>query len=194
MPQTRTARAPVRAARAPSRSVRASQSRFSRVRSIVRFLRRLGLVFLAFPLVYALVEGLEPLVRDRPKATQFPGSGLAQKVTQAWRDKFSTPLAYVGGGEFASNNIAVYSPDRPHVIVHADVTLSPWIDRDDLKRRGAVLVWEDGQVDAAGLARMRSNFPGLDVQEPISLPRQSFVARGSLAPVRVHIALVPPRP
>jgi len=53
---------------------------------------------------------------------------------------------------------------------------------------------EDGQVDAAGLARMRSNFPGLDVQEPVSLPRQSFVARGSLAPVRVHIALVPPRP
>src|SRR5437870_12165832 len=50
MPQTRTARAPVRAARAPSRTVRASQSRVSRVRSIVQFLRRLALVFLAFPL------------------------------------------------------------------------------------------------------------------------------------------------
>jgi hypothetical protein len=151
-------------------------------------------VFVAMPLAYAIVEGLEPLARDRPKATQFPGSALAQKITEKWRAKFATPLVYVGGGEFASNNIAVYSPDRPHVIVHANPSLSPWIERDDLKRRGAVLVWEDGQIDAVGLAQLRSNYPGLEVQEPISLPRQSFLARGTLAPVRVHFAMVPPRP
>jgi hypothetical protein len=159
-----------------------------------RFAAGFAAVFVAVPLAYTATEVFEPLLRDRPKATQFPGSLLAQAVTQKWREKFATPLAYVGGGEFASNNIAVYSPDRPHVIVHAEVALSPWIDRDDLRRRGAVLVWEDGQVDAAGLAQMRSNYPGLDVQEPLSLARRSFVARGSLTPVRVHVAIVPPRP
>jgi hypothetical protein len=100
----------------------------------------------------------------------------------------------VGGGEFATNNIAIYSSDRPRVIVHADPSLSPWIDRIDLARRGAVLVWEDGQVDDRGLAQMRSTYPGLDVQAPVSLPRQSLVARGRLKPVRVHFAIVPPRP
>jgi 4-amino-4-deoxy-L-arabinose transferase-like glycosyltransferase len=159
-----------------------------------RFAAGFMAIFIAMPLAYLIVEGFEPLVRDRPKATQFPGPALAQKVTQAWREKFSSPLPYVGGGEFATNNIAVYSPDRPHVIVHADVSLSPWIDRGDLSRRGAVLVWEDGQVDDRGLAQMRSTYPGLDVQEPISLPRQSLVARGRLKPVRVHFAIVPPRP
>ena len=151
-------------------------------------------IFVAMPLAYAIVEGLEPLVRDRSKATQFPGPALAQRVTQAWREKFSSPLPYVGGGEFATNNIAIYSPDRPRVIVHADPALSPWIDRADLSRRGAVLVWEDGQIDDRGLAQLRSNYPGLDVQQPISLPRQSLVARGKLKPVRVHFAIVPPRP
>jgi 4-amino-4-deoxy-L-arabinose transferase-like glycosyltransferase len=151
-------------------------------------------IFVAMPLIYAAVEGFEPLVRDRPKATQFPGAALAAKVTAKWREKFASPLPYVGGGEFASNNIAVYSPDRPHVIVHGDVRLSPWIDRDELRRRGAVLVWEDGQVDAAQLAQLRSDYPGLEVQEPISLPRASFVKRGALQPVRVHLAIVPPRP
>ena len=87
----------------------------------------------------------------------------------------------MGGGEFATNNIAVYSPDRPHVIVHADPAISPWIDRDDLRRRGAVLVWEDGQVDAAGAGAAALDYPGLDVQEPIMLPRQVFVARGARA-------------
>lgn len=151
-------------------------------------------IFVAMPLAYLIVEGFEPLVRDRPKATQFPGRQVAATVTQRWREKFASALPYVGGGEFATNNIAVYSPDRPHVIVHADPAKSPWIDRDDLRRRGAVLVWEDGQVDAAALAQMRSDYPGLDVQEPIVLPRQTFVARGKVQPVRVHIAIVPPRP
>jgi 4-amino-4-deoxy-L-arabinose transferase-like glycosyltransferase len=159
-----------------------------------RFAAAFLVILLAMPLTYAVVEGLEPLLRDRPKATQFPGRALAGQVTRAWREKFSSPLPYVGGGEFATNNIAVYSSDHPRVIVHADLSLSPWVDRADLARRGAVLVWEDGQVDAAGLAQMRSTYPGLDVQEPISLPRQSLVARGKLKPVRVHFAVVPPRP
>ena len=115
-------------------------------------------------------------------------------MTQRWREKFNSALAYVGGGEFATNNIAVYSPDRPRAIVHADLAISPWIDRDDLRRRGAVLVWEDGQVEAAALAQLRLDYPGLDVQEPIVLPRQVFVARGAVQPVRVHFAIVPPRP
>ena len=86
------------------------------------------------------------------------------------------------------------SGDWPRVIVHADPAISPWVDRDDLRRRGAVLVWEDGQVDATGLAQMRSTYPGLDVQAPLTLPRQVFVESGHVRPVRVHVAFVPPRP
>src|SRR5205823_13179033 len=77
-------------------------------------------VFGAMPLADAIVEELEPLLRDRAKATQFPGRLLAETVTRAWRDKYGSALPYVGGGEFSTNNIAVYSPDRPRVIVHAD--------------------------------------------------------------------------
>jgi 4-amino-4-deoxy-L-arabinose transferase-like glycosyltransferase len=161
---------------------------------LARFAGAFLIVFAAFPLAYAATEGLEPLVRDRPKATQFPGRVLAETVTQRWRDKFNTALPYVGGGEFATNNIAVYSPDRPHVIVHANPAKSPWVDRDDLRRRGAVLVWEDGQVSPDMLAQLRSDYPGLAVQEPIVLQRQVFVSRRPVNPVRVHVALVPPRP
>ena len=57
--------------------------------------------------------------------------------------------------------------------------ISPWVDRDELRRRGAVIVWEDGQIDAAALAQLRTDYPGLKVQAPLTLPRQTFVARGS---------------
>jgi dolichyl-phosphate-mannose-protein mannosyltransferase len=148
-------------------------------------------VFVAAPVAYAAVELGEPLLRDRPKATQFPGRLLAEQITRTWHDKFGKPLAYVGGGEFATNTIAVYSPDRPHVIVHADPALSPWIDRGDLKKRGAVLVWEDGQADEARLAQWRAAFPGFDLQPPLILPRQTL---RPTRPARIYVALVPPRP
>jgi len=150
-------------------------------------------VFLAMPIAYAAVEALEPALRDRPKATQFPGRHLANEITARWHAKFGSPVPFVGGGEFATNNIAVYSADRPRVIVHADPGLSPWVDREELRRRGAVIVWEDGQLDAAAMAQLRRDYPGLDVQAPLSLPRQTFVGH-DLKPARVHYAFVPPRP
>jgi len=99
----------------------------------------------------------------------------------------------VGGGEFATNNIAVYSADRPRVIVHANPGISPWVDRDELRRRGAVIVWEDGQDRCRRTSRTALRLSGLDVQEPLTLPRQTFIARGNVQPVRVHFAIVPPR-
>ena len=158
-----------------------------------RFATAFLVVFLAMPLAYMAVETLEPVWRDRPKATQFPGQRLADEITRAWHAKFATPLPFVGGGEFATNNIAVYSPDQPRVIVHADPAISPWVDREELRRRGAVIVWEDGQLDAAAMAQLRRDYPGLDVQEPLSLARQTFVGN-NLRPARVHFAIVPPRP
>ena len=158
-----------------------------------RFAAGFVVVFLAMPFAYVAVEALEPAWRDRPKATQFPGRQLADEITRAWRAKFGTPVPFVGGGEFSTNNIAVYSPDKPRVIVHADPTISPWINRDELRKRGAVIVWEDGQLDAAAMAQLRRDYPGLKVQEPLSLPRQTFVGT-NLRPARVHFAIVPPRP
>ena len=63
-----------------------------------------------------------------PRRRSFPAASSPQTVTQRWREKFDSALPYVGGGEFATNNIAVYSADRPRVIVHADLAHQP-VDR-----------------------------------------------------------------
>ena len=108
-------------------------------------LRRFAIGLLAIlviaPVAYAAVEVGEPLLRDRPKATQFPGRMLADIVTRTWRERFDTPLVYVGGGEFATNNVAVYSADRPHVIVHGSVAAALWI-------RQGVLTFDDAVAQA----------------------------------------------
>ena len=50
------------------------------------------------------------------------------------------------------------------------------------------------EVKPAQLARLRSDYPGLEVREPLTLARQVFVESAHVRPVRVHVAFVPPRP
>ncbi len=167
-------------------------------RRLAAFARGFLIVFLGMPLAYAAVELFEPLVRDRPKATQFPGKLLAETITRRWRERTGSPLRYVGGaevgtgpGEFAANTVAVYSPDRPHVIVHGNPKLSPWIDMADVERRGAVLVWAPPPGEARLPENLRATFPRAELQPPLTLARQT------LAPVRpaiIHYAFVPPQP
>ncbi len=155
-----------------------------------RFAAAFIAVFVAVPVIYAAVEIGEPFVRDRPKATQFPGKVFAAMVTRDWHRRYGTRLVYVGGSEFAANNVAVYSPDRPHVIVHAELKLSPWIDKAALRRHGAVLVWEPGLL-GADLAQLKATFGDVEVQPELVLPRQSW---HPVRPVRIAYAFVPPRP
>ena len=70
-------------------------------------------VFLVLLGAYAADEQLEPLFRNRQKATHFPGREIARIVTDRWHQQTGTPLRYVGGapledagaaGEFAANN------------------------------------------------------------------------------------------
>ena len=154
------------------------------------FARWALVVLLAWPIAYGATELGEPFLRDRPKATQFPGREMAALITQRWHAEIGTDLVYVTGTEFEANNMAVYSPDRPHVLVHGDPALSPWIDMADLKRRGAVLVWSptSGGISPQDLL---ARFPAAEMQQPLVLPRHTLYPR---KPVTVFYAFLKPQP
>ena len=116
---------------------------------------------------------------------------MADSITRAWRERYGTPLVYAGGTEFAVNNLAVYSPDRPHVLPHGNPKLAPWVDMSDLARRGAVVVWEEGHLRAR-LEEWRVTFGAFDVQPTLVLARQTWNRR--VASTHIIYAFVPPRP
>jgi hypothetical protein len=148
-------------------------------------------VFIAFPLAYAGIEIFEPFVRARAKATQFPGAAAAAAITDAWHDRFGAPIAYVCGSEFDANTVAVYSPDRPQVVVHCDPKLSPWIDVGDVRRRGIAVVYDNGLVDSASLDQWRATFGAFEVGPPMTLLRRTW---HPVQPVQVFYGFVAPRP
>ena len=159
-------------------------------RGIALFARGALVVLLAWPIAYGVTELFEPFLRDRPKATQFPGRQMAAVITERWHEEMGTPIVYVAGTEFEANSMAVYSPDRPHVLVHGDPALSPWIDMADFARRGAVLVWSpmSGGVTPKDLL---AHVPGAQMHDPLVLPRQTLYPR---RPVTIFYAFLKPRP
>jgi len=98
MPQTRTARAPVRAAKTPTRQARSRPSRLERIRPIFRFIRRAFLVFLALPLALRLIVATVLIILvwsaanwayqviRKPTELYFPVSGrLFKTPSETWR-------------------------------------------------------------------------------------------------------------
>jgi hypothetical protein len=165
-------------------------------------------LLVVLPIAFVIAELGEPLIRDRAKATQFSGRLLADIITRQWREKTGTPLAYVGGaiivvveptgprvlpaaGQFTANNVAVYSPDRPRVIVNGELKLSPWIDPADLARRGAVLLWQPPTDQQELPENIRRAFPDAELQPPLLIPRQTLVPRREDL---VFYAFIRPRP
>jgi hypothetical protein len=162
----------------------------SDVAPLRRFAGVFAAVFVAVPITYAAIEIGEPFVRDRPRADQYPGRLLADILTRDWHERYGTTLTYVGGSEFLANNVAVYSPDRPHVVAHGETRLSPWIDPADLRRRGAVLVWQPGQ-SGADIKTLHANFGDFQIEPALVLARQTW---HPVSPESVSYAFVPPRP
>jgi hypothetical protein len=160
-------------------------------RRLQRFALGFVVVFAAFPIAYAAIELFEPLLRDRPKATQFPGAATAAAITDGWQRRFNAAPAYVCGSEFEANNVAVYSPAHPHVVVHCDPELSPWIDVADVRRRGMIVMIDRGLVDHAMLDQWRATWGPFDTEPPLQLQRQTL---RRLPPVEVFYGFVPPRP
>jgi hypothetical protein len=158
-------------------------------RRLFHFAAAFLFVFTVTPIVYALDDLFEPFVRDRPRAREFSGRMMADIISRDWRQKTGKPVPYVGGTEFAANNVSVYSQDRPHVVPHGEPKLSPWITRDDLRRKGIVLVWERNLAPNMP-ENMRANFPEAEFQANLDVPRYTWRKR---PPVSVGYAFVWPK-
>ena len=122
-------------------------------------------------------------------SAHYPGQKMAAGVTALWHQKYHTKLSYVMGLRFEAGNVAFYSEDKPQVYIDADSVKSFWINQKDLKRKGAVFVWDVERENFSG--EMHARFPQL-----IDQPQQKFCYYKSdcASPVKLGIAFLPPRP
>jgi hypothetical protein len=143
-----------------------------------------AILILAFVINYTAL----PLVDHRYRAEFYPGDALGTALTQRFRAATGEPLRYVIGSMWDGGNLAHYSPDQPHVLIDGEPARAPWIDLDDLRRKGAVVVWtqSDPKILPAPLAAIA---PNATIGTPFDLPMR----RGD-GTVHVGWAILPPQP
>jgi len=76
----------------------------------------------------------------------YPGREIAARLTAEWHRRFDRPCPYVIGRRKHACNMCYYSPDHPRGFFEHDLRQSPWIDPADVRKKGAIILWHDGQT------------------------------------------------
>jgi len=128
-----------------------------------------AVVFTVFVVAFVANYLVLPYFDHRYRAALFPGDQLGAALTARFHDATGAPLRYVIGTMWDGGNLAHYSPDQPEVLIDGLPHRAPWIDLDDLRDKGAMLVWTQSdprQVPAAFAAIA----PGAEIGTPFDLP------------------------
>ncbi len=124
-----------------------------------------------------------------PSSANFPGDEIARTITQEWRDTYHTKLDYVAGSRWIGGNIEFYSSDHPAVYIEWDKRRAPWINLDDLRKKGGVFVWSltDNETMPASI---KQQFPLLKAPVIYEFNWKRNVYH--LPPTRIAVAVLPP--
>jgi 4-amino-4-deoxy-L-arabinose transferase-like glycosyltransferase len=166
--------------------VMASRVSFDTAR-LARIVGAWAIVFTIFVSAFIVNYLVLPPLDHRYRAVLFPGDKLVETLTARFHDVTGAPLRYVIGSMWDAGNLAHYSQDQPQVLIDGLPGRAPWIDLDDLRDKGAVLVWTQSdprQVPAVFAAIT----PGAELGAPFDLPM-----RGGDGTVHVGWAILKPR-
>ena len=159
-------------------------------------LKRFAVLMITASLFFMAITAYEFLYRRPYRARScnhqiYPGKKLASILTEEWRKRFAVPCPYVVGDRKDSCYMCYYSPDHPRAFFDHNPKLSPWIEPDDLKRKGAVIIWRSENSPSC-----LKRYSGVMRLPPITLERQIPPWVRPLVPAPrteiFHAAFVPP--
>lgn len=134
--------------------------------------------------IFILGVWLAPAIEGHASRYHYPGKQLGETVTRLWRERFSSPIPFVIGDEWLTQNVSVYGADR------ARLWDPQWATEEEFRRKGGVLLWEEGNEESMGRKRDAERLFPYD-GEIISL---TFKQRTSfdVPPARVWLGFYPP--
>jgi 4-amino-4-deoxy-L-arabinose transferase-like glycosyltransferase len=141
---------------------------------LVRISALWAAVFAVLAIAFVADYTVLPRIDHRYRSAFYPGGALAAAVTQRFEAATGRKPAYVIASMWNGGNVAHYSglSPQPPVLIDGLPRRAPWIDLADLRARGAVLVWTDGDLDALP-ASFAAVAPGAEVGAPFALPFRS---------------------
>jgi 4-amino-4-deoxy-L-arabinose transferase-like glycosyltransferase len=131
-------------------------------------------VFASLAIAFVADYTVLPRIDHRYRSAFYPGAALAAAMTQRFEAATGRQPAYVIASMWNGGNVAHYSGlhPQPRVLIDGLPRRAPWIELDDLRARGAVVVWTDGDLNSLP-ASFAAVADGAEVGAPIVVPFRS---------------------
>jgi hypothetical protein len=146
-----------------------------------------GAVFALLAIAFIVNYSVLPSIDHRFRAVFYPGEKLGLCLADRFRAATGHKLRYVIGSMWDGGNVAHYSFDEPHVLIDGLPRRAPWIDMNDLRVKGAVVVWTVGNTRV-----MPPQFAAIASGAKVGAPFDLSVLRG-VGTVHVGWAILMPQ-
>jgi hypothetical protein len=127
----------------------------------------------------------------------YPGHAVTKAATALWHEVSAQPMPYVISDRKGACNVAVYSPEAPEAFFDADVTQSQWIDPEDVRKRGGIVIWDE-KTNGEMLFEFMNKIPEAqlgevhEMQFPRAVPAWYRKLRGTPPVFNVSMRLILP--
>ena len=137
------------------------------------------------PIVIALL----PWTTGTELKVAQPAAAMGRFFADNFARRTGHPLAVVGGDAQIAELIALAAPSRPSVYFAGDPAHSPGVTPQDIRAKGAVIVWPALDTNPVPPPDIKAHFPELVPEVP-----QSFVrpVRGRLPPLLIGWGMIRP--
>lgn len=119
-----------------------------------------------------------------------PADAIGRFFSDSFQRRTGKPLAIVSGDMSTAELVAYGAASRPSVYFAAAPEQSPWITPEDLRLKGAVIVWPTTDTAGTPPADIRARFPDLVPEVPRAFER---LIQGRLALQRIGWGMIRPR-
>jgi hypothetical protein len=132
---------------------------------------------------------LLPWVTGTELSIAQPAATMGRFFGESFERRTGHPLAIVSGDTRTAELIALAAPSRPSVYFDTDPSHSPLITADDIRRKGAIVVWPAAETTPEPPPAIRAHFPDLVAEVPQTFARP---VRGRLPPLRIGWGMIRP--
>jgi hypothetical protein len=155
--------------------------------------RLLGYVWaglLVVPAIFVpIVIVLLPWAAGTELKVAQPAAAMGRFFADSFARRTGQPLAVVSGDAQIAELIAVAAPSRPSVYFAAEPDRSPWVTAQDIRAKGAIVVWPALDTNPAPPPDIAARFPDLVPEVPHSFAR---LVRGRLPPLLIGWGMIRP--
>jgi Dolichyl-phosphate-mannose-protein mannosyltransferase len=124
-------------------------------------------------------------------AVNQPAEAMARFFGDSFARRVGKELPIVAGDPRTAMLVELGAPSRPSLYLEATPKRSPWVSIDDIRTKGAIVVWPTTDTAGTPPAAIKEDFPDIVPEVPRAFERS---VQGRLPLLRIGWALIRPQP